>query len=197
MRHELLECFVRIAVAKYINGSKELDDVSEAVDRLLCVIFDDEPGLPPEAKHDPDGFRTERLFLEQVDDVVKTHYRPLRLLYDKYSMLNPLQGKARFGIEEWASFVGDVRLVSEDLTMRELRLAFWWSRMVVVDEARPPPRAPEHISRARAFRSSSDSAARAPMIVSPIPPLFRSRAGSSSRRSRGRSSSRRSRASPT
>ena len=42
MRHELLECFVRIAVAKYINGSKELDDVSEAVDRLLCVIFDDE-----------------------------------------------------------------------------------------------------------------------------------------------------------
>ena len=51
-------------------------------------------------------------------------------------MLNPLQGKARFGIEEWASFVGDVRLVSEDLTMRELRLAFWWSRMVVVDEVK-------------------------------------------------------------
>ena len=112
MRHELLECFVRIAVAKYVTGSKELDDVSEAVDRLLCVIFDDEPGLPPEAKHDPDGFRTERLFLEPVDDVVKTHYRPLRLLYDKYSMLNPLQGKARFGIEEWASFVGDVRVSS-------------------------------------------------------------------------------------
>ena len=86
-------------------------------------------------------------------------------------MLNPLQGKARFGIEEWASFVGDVRLVSEDLTMRELRLAFWWSRMVVVDEARPPPRAPEYISRARAVRSSSDSDARGPMIVSPIPPL--------------------------
>ena len=83
MRHELLECFVRIAVAKYVTGSKELDDVSEAVDRLLCVIFDDEPGLPPEAKHDPDGFRTERLFLEPVDDVVKTHYRPLRMLYDK------------------------------------------------------------------------------------------------------------------
>ena len=66
-------------------------------------------------------------------------------------MLNPLQGKARFGIEEWASFVGDVRLVSEDLTMRELRLAFWWSRMVVVDEARAPPRAPEYISRASLF----------------------------------------------
>ena len=27
-------------------------------------------------------------------------------------MLNPLQGKARFGIEEWASFVGDVRVSS-------------------------------------------------------------------------------------
>ena len=88
-------------------------------------------------------------------------------------MLNPLQGKARFGIEEWASFVGDVRLVSEDLTMRELRLAFWWSRMVVVDEARAPPRAPEYISRARAVRSSSDSDARAPIFVSPIPPFFR------------------------
>ena len=46
MRHELLECFVRIAVAKYVTGSKELDDVSEAVDRLLCVIFDDSPAIP-------------------------------------------------------------------------------------------------------------------------------------------------------
>lgn len=131
MRHEMLECLVRIAVAKF---NHEIPDVSDCVEKLFVEHFDKH--LPPEATHDPDAFRNERLYNEEVDVMLTSHARPLRMIYDKYSMLNPLQGKARFGIEEWQALCNDTKLVSGDLTMREVRLAFWHSRMIVVDEVK-------------------------------------------------------------
>merc|ERR1719155_307758 len=104
MRHELLECLVRIAVQKY---NEELNDVSDCVEKLLTECI--EKYLPKEARVDPDDFRRERLYTEEVDKVLKSHYRPLRMVYEKYSMLNPLAGKARFGIDEWAAFLQDTK----------------------------------------------------------------------------------------
>jgi hypothetical protein len=86
MRHEMLECLVRIAVAKF---NHEIPDVSDCVEKLFVEHFDKH--LPPEATHDPDAFRNERLYNEEVDVMLTSHARPLRMIYDKYSMLNPLQ----------------------------------------------------------------------------------------------------------
>ena len=55
-------------------------------------------------------------------------------------MLNPVQGKAKFGLVEWDALIKDCKLISDDLTSREVRLAFWWSRMVVVDEVKQRPK---------------------------------------------------------
>ena len=66
----------------------------------------------------------------------KPHVRYLRLVYAKYSELNPEGGRNQFGLAEWTQLIKDCRLLSEDLTTREMRLAFWRCRMVVIDEVR-------------------------------------------------------------
>ena len=131
MRAQLLECLMRIAVAKY---NHEIKDVSECIEKLFDEHID--CNLVPEATHDPDEFRNERLYNEDVDNVFKRHLRPLKLLYDKYSMLNPVGGKARFELDEWMKLVTDGGLLSDDLTTRECRFAFFFSRMVVADEVK-------------------------------------------------------------
>ena len=100
LRSELLECFVRIAVTKYryMDRSELGTDISDCVQKLLidCV----EANAPNEVLLDPDIWRRSRFYLEEVDNMLKSHARPLRILFDMYSMLNPIAGKPRFGLEE-------------------------------------------------------------------------------------------------
>ena len=131
MRFELLECFVRIAVEKYQH---EISDVSECIDKLFVDCL--EPGLPKEARLDPDHFRRDRLYREDVDNVLKAHAKPLRMVYDIYSMINPIGGKPRLGLEEWYKLLSDCGLLGGDVTTREARLAFFHSKMVVADEVK-------------------------------------------------------------
>ena len=95
MRHELLECLVRIATKRY--GHK-IKDSSDCVTALLehQVL----PNLPPDAV-DPDVFRRERLYSEGVDTVFRAHHDALQVVYEIYSNLHPVEGKPHLGIEEW------------------------------------------------------------------------------------------------
>lgn len=131
MRFEFMECLVRMSVARFRH---ETNDVSECLDRLFDEII--LPTIDPHAVLDPDIFRREKLYFEDVEVMIKPHVKYLKLVYLKYSMLNPAQGKAKFGLMEWDALVKDCHLVSDDLTSREVRLSFWWSRMVVVDEVK-------------------------------------------------------------
>lgn len=129
MRHEFIECLVRIAVARFGHETK---DVSDCLDRLFDeVIY---TNIPDECKLDPDIFRRERLYSEDTESGYVPHAKVLKIIYNKYSMLNPAQGKAKFGLHEWTTLLAETRILGELITMREVRLSFWWSRMVVADE---------------------------------------------------------------
>lgn len=70
MRYEFLECIVRCALAKYGKG-QATDDVAVAVKMLLEKNLS--PSLPAGALVVSNNFRTERLYAEEVDLLLKRH----------------------------------------------------------------------------------------------------------------------------
>lgn len=85
-RFEFVEAIVRMAWAKYGGGIRTLD-LCEAVQLLIseCIV----PNLPPAAKEDPNLFRTEKLYYEEVDDLLKSHEPILRVIYDRFRLPPP------------------------------------------------------------------------------------------------------------
>lgn len=81
MRFEFLEIFVRIAVAKYGKG-QATDDVSDAVDILAERSI--QPCLCPEAALDANVFRRERLYCEEVAEVLEGKQTELKAIYRYY-----------------------------------------------------------------------------------------------------------------
>lgn len=128
MRHELCEALVRIAVQKY---SKQTADVSDCLDLLLNHIM---LHIPKEAIIDPDEFREERFYTEDMERTVKKYQKDLGEVYKHYSCLNPVQGKPKFGIDEIVQLFQDASMLGNHISSRELRLVFFKSRMTVKDE---------------------------------------------------------------
>ena len=120
MRMELLEAFVRIAVKKYI---KELEDVSKCVQTLFRECL---PNISTQASHDSNKWREERLYFEPMDQAIRKHIVPLRIVYDIYSRLKPQDGRPTMSIDEWMALLGDAGMLSEshDLSLRKIRAAF-------------------------------------------------------------------------
>lgn len=67
VQFELYEVLVRLAFSKYIN-SKEMNDASDALDRLMeeNVLAN----VPEEVLVDPNEFRFNRMYTEQVEEVL-------------------------------------------------------------------------------------------------------------------------------
>ncbi|CAM9779514.1 unnamed protein product, partial [Phaeothamnion confervicola] len=81
------------------------------VQRLLHEHFLSQ--CPAEARVDPDAFRNGRLYNAACDAVLQEHHRALSVVFKKYSMLNPVGGKAALGLDEWKALLVDCRLLGE------------------------------------------------------------------------------------
>jgi len=130
MRFEFLEIIVRIAIAKYGKGVAT-DDVSDAVD-ILCERSIG-PCLCEEAALDPNVFRRERLYCEEVAEVLEGHETLLRALYSFF------KAKSRtklMGMEDFVAFaeLSGLTGARTGVSKRELKLCFGWAQMCVVDE---------------------------------------------------------------
>ena len=119
---------------------KERQERPKVVDEAAGPFpgFDDVvlANVPPETVLDADDFRRDRLYFEEVEVGFRPHLKALRIVYDKYAMLKPDGGKPTFSLNEWITVLNDGRLIGDELTMREARLCFFWSRMVVADEVK-------------------------------------------------------------
>eukprot|EP00946_MAST-07B_sp_MAST-7B-sp1_P005304 g5304.t1 len=134
MRFEFLDCVVRIAIAKYLK-SGVTNDVSDAL-KMLCEQ-NIQANLGPEALHDSNDFRRERMYFEDVDKVYFKHIKKLRMIFDVFA--SPKVGfsqQSLMTLEEWCKFMKMLDLFDEDFTQREAKLAFAWSQMAVADEVR-------------------------------------------------------------
>jgi hypothetical protein len=133
MGFEFLEIIVRVAVAKYIK-SKEVDDVSEAVEVLCkqCII----PNLCPEAVIVPNEFRTNKLYFEEIAEVFEDHEPFLRAVYSFYAFLH---GAKLMQMEGWIAMCEACGLLGDadsktGVSKREAKLIYAWSQMQVSDE---------------------------------------------------------------
>ena len=129
-RFELLETFVRFATTKYEG---QIADVSDAVAKF--VAEDLGPKLPKVATFDRDDFRRDRLYNRETDRMLRTHLAPLKALYALYG---PSEGgKPTFNLGSLRRLLSDLAFLAWDihcLSLPKVRLAFFNSRMVVVDE---------------------------------------------------------------
>lgn len=133
MRFEFLECVVRAGIAKYGKG-QATDDIATAVSMLfeLNIL----PNVVPAAQVVSNTFRTERLYTEEVDTLLKKHQVILKALYSRYR-LKPQGGGLRtkvLKLEGWQQLMQDAHMVDSNLTIQDSELALLWARMYVIDE---------------------------------------------------------------
>jgi len=138
VRFEFLEALVRIACAKHGHrcGAK-CTSPEEAVEELCTSEVTKR--LPIGALVDSNDFRRERLYYQEVDKAFYNHLPLLKAIYSRFR--GPKDGRRRaklLRLEDWMKFVTAARLVGDpldpDFAMRDARLCYIWSRMVVYDE---------------------------------------------------------------
>lgn len=132
-RSEFLLAIIRIAINLYVRP-KVIPDVSEAVQRLLEV--DITARASPTIFASPTAHRRNHFYTEATCLELSRHESTLRALYLTLSCSDAEQGTAErklINLEEWMSGMNALCLIGVDVTKRKARLAFIWSRMMVID----------------------------------------------------------------
>ena len=131
-RSETLHMLVRVAIARYILDGAETD-VSQAVCRLCDHL---EMRLVPQARQSADDFRRQCCYTEAVSDVLHTHRRSLRAVFEVYAdfpNLKPPDAKL-LAVDDWNLLLRHLEFFDEAFQQREGVLCFVFSRLRVIDE---------------------------------------------------------------
>ena len=136
MRMEFIEIVIRLAIVKYKEESNH--DVCEAIKMLIDRNIRE--NLPAIARVESNEFRETRFYYRDVEEVYLSHLKVLKLIYKKYKNFKPVGGSALFSLPSWMQFLKDSSMIGEmdegDFTTREAMLAFFYSRMTVIDEVK-------------------------------------------------------------
>ena len=119
---------VRLAINKYVL-SKELADVSEALERLLAVDVLSRMGLVLPA---PDVFRRGHAYTSEVNETLRRHETSLRALFGGLTERSKL-----LNFETWQAFMGALDFIDVDTSMRDTAMCFLWAVMCVGDNSTP------------------------------------------------------------
>ena len=132
-RNEFLIALVHLAINKYVL-TKEVPDVSQALDRLLEV---DITAQLTHAHGHPDCFRRTHLYSQPVAQVFQFHLKSLRQIFDGIANSGAGAGGARksgtIDIMEWMASLRALELCGDDFSDREAVLCFAWSRLAVIN----------------------------------------------------------------
>ena len=105
------------------------------------AFFEDDlrPGVPPEALHDANSFRSDFCYIEETDQVLKRYESSLRNVYEAFAFGRGDMGNAVLTTKlldhtELFELINKLDLIDPFITMRDVRFNFLASRMLVVDE---------------------------------------------------------------
>ena len=134
-RSEWVGLLLQIALARYVVGKKMA--IATAIQQLLAIDIPD--GLTASCAQDSNAYRSDYCYVESTDVMLRKFERSLRALYSAFALGTGAIGDQLSSIKlmdykEFMSFIDAIDLVDEFLTLREVRLAFLWSRMVVINE---------------------------------------------------------------
>jgi hypothetical protein len=156
VRHEFLECIVRVAMLKYCTAAAH----QAALEAALLASADQGPGVkepfvPPEvvtpgaavrrllqehvvrfldptAAEDTDVFRRNFLYTQEVEQQFASRRQVLNMLFVQLCKAERQQLVMTMG--EWTGFLGNMELFDATFTNREGRLCFARSKLRAVDE---------------------------------------------------------------
>ena len=132
-RVEFFVCIVTIACHKYVVPG-ELNDVSEAVERLLSHDILARAAKVLGSVEDVNDFRSRFCYTEATDAVLRRHEASLRLLFGALTGRGAGTDANYLCLAEWMTFLRAVDLLEAgDISERDATLAFTWSRMVVAN----------------------------------------------------------------
>ena len=138
-RFEWLGVLVRLALVRHIetDDSETKLGLAEAVHRFF--LSNVRPNVPLECFQDSNSFRADFCYTEDVDMALREHETSLRGLYHAIAhgsgaIGNALSSTKLMDLEEYMDFCHRIRIADAYTTLRDVRLNFLWSRMVVVDE---------------------------------------------------------------
>jgi len=144
-----------------------VDGFPDAWSRLMDVVL--LPAVAPEALLDPDEFRRERLYNEDVDILLKERRPFLEAVFDHYRQLAcSLDNPGRLDMVEWLEFMSESGLYHKYFTQREAKLAFIWARLRWRDESSSV--AQWNRTRSLTFLDFLEALGRVADMVSPPPP---------------------------
>jgi hypothetical protein len=134
-RSEWVGCLVQLILARYVTPQNM--PIAEAVRRFF--ESDLRLGAHPDCFQDSDVFRAGFCYLEEVDVVLRVYEPSLRHIYTSYAFGSGAVGDAVLSTklmdyDEYHQLVTQLEITDPFVTLREIRLAFLWSRMLVVDE---------------------------------------------------------------
>ena len=129
-RVEFTAALVHIAIYQHVQSGDI--DVSEAVDRLLNKDLG--ARIDQRIIIDPNVFRRSTCYTREITDVLEAHETSLRLLFAGVAGGGRTGLAASLlGLEEWSDFLNAIGFIGSDLSDRDARFAFVWSRMCVID----------------------------------------------------------------
>ena len=121
---------ITLQTGKYIL-SGEMDDVSDALNRLLWVHLQAHTGAGVLAL--PDDFRRREAYTEEACIMLKKYEHKLHCFFDHASTLAGGKSGRALSVGSWLEQMRLLGLIGPDLAEREAVLCFSWSRMAVVD----------------------------------------------------------------
>ena len=114
-----------------------IEGVPAALKELITV--DLMPNVDRRSLQDSHTFRSEFMYLQDVDEILRLFEKSLRAIFNVYAAIgsqvgDELQSGTRLGWAQYRLLASDLALFDEDFKDRELSLVFAWSRLRVVDE---------------------------------------------------------------
>jgi hypothetical protein len=133
-RYEWLEFILRTALLKFMH---HVSEPRKAIEFLSIEIRAGLRKRQPRAFFDCNKWRKERLYTEQLDKTLKKHKEQLRAVFDKScrKMKKAEPEHRRLLYIEWERAVIKLGIVDKEITKREVRLCFSWSKMFTSNPA--------------------------------------------------------------
>jgi hypothetical protein len=135
-RHEWIGVLVQIILQRYVLGH------TMRLDEAVLAFFEDDlrPNVQDECFQDPNTFRSGYCYLESTDLVLKMYEPSLRAVYAAFARWQDtgdgVPSTKLFDFNEYTKFISRLNLIGPGLmTMHDLRLPFFFSLMVVVDDS--------------------------------------------------------------
>lgn len=129
IRYQFLEILTRLALKRY-------EDTKQASSKAEAILMMYEKNLYPSfGKDHPQKFRDERYWVEEVDNLYKSHIQLFEYLYKNYGGTHMKPGDQWFmTTDELEAIFADSGLINDQLVSRDIAVFYNLAMMTQVDE---------------------------------------------------------------